>query len=142
MEKYSNLSLKFTGSGELIMINAQPEFNNVHEVDSDETSYFSLDKGQTLSYKLVKEDQDKGLVEIELSNDNGKIDLNRKTCPAGEECSVEVTAKDSVQQGSLLFKLTDKVQQKYTPLVGSANSRIREGETLYYTFKVKAGKEA
>lgn len=47
-----------------------------------------------------------------------------------------------MQQAGLRIKLSETVQQKYTPLSSSVSTRIREGDILYYTFKVKAKKEA
>jgi|JI6StandDraft_1071083.scaffolds.fasta_scaffold04892_1 hypothetical protein len=125
IEKYSNLSVKVTSSSDLLMVNIEPEFTNVHEIDADELSVFTVEKGQTISYKLVKEDLTKGTAEVELLNDNGKIDLNKKFCNPGDECNIELTAKETVQQASLRIKLSDTVKQTYTPIKGSVSSRIR-----------------
>jgi hypothetical protein len=93
----------------------------MHEVDPDEICYFNLKKDEKVTYKLVPmEKRPTSEVEIELMNDNGKVEINKKKCEESESCQVEVKAKEDVK-ASLRMKLLSMKQDKYIEIVGTGS---------------------
>ena len=57
------------------------EQSNKQEISVDEPSYFSLQKGEQITYKLAAEKKnDDNKVEVSLLNDNAVLDISQKTC--------------------------------------------------------------
>ena len=75
------------------------QFNDVekHEMDAEEESFFSLKKGENLTYKIIGS-KDAGKDEIinitSLAGSNVDVNQSDNPCKYSSGCSVTVTAKE------------------------------------------------
>ena len=72
----------------------RPNDTDIHEIEADEKSYFELEKGQTISYKIVAEPSSDEKLEIFAGviteGAEGKIDLklSEKPCLYFKGCNL------------------------------------------------------
>lgn len=59
-----SLKVRIGVSSGTLVINMESEFTTTHEIDPDETSWFNLDKEQTLKYKLINDGNVSSSVEV------------------------------------------------------------------------------
>lgn len=129
-----SLKVRVSSTSGTIIVNMESEFTMIHEIDEDEISFFDLQANQQLHYRFAGSTN----IETELMNDNDRLTVD-KTC--NPKCDIIIKAKQDVKQAGLKLRPTTKTQE-YTPIDGLVTAKIREGDTLYYSFTSKAKKEA
>lgn len=122
--------------------------SDTHEIEAEEESYFQLEKGQTLTYKIVGEPSSDEKTEIYAGiiteGAEGKVELkqNESPCYYVKGCNLQISSKEDIQAGimvSLNRKLVSEV--KYVPLDKSLTLEMREGSRKYLLFNSSTPKD-
>jgi hypothetical protein len=140
-EKYDRMELLMKGVGSMLILQTNYVADDLQEIEFGEESYFILNKGEKIKYRIVPlvQSGDSDIKRMNIFVDDGKFKASEKSCePKG--CTFEVealeTGKGSLYIGEGEVKNTKEII--VVPFEKSVSKKIREGEETYFSMKLKA----
>lgn len=144
-EKYDTLIFEVKPIGkEILVVSMDFASSQRQDVNLGETSYFRLNTGDTLNYKLISEPEETSetrLTHIFSSNDKAFVPTLTE-CKTKSGCEFTLEAKEG-GEGNLYFGESTSKNETEVIMVDfdrNITKKLREGEVLYLKTTLKAKK--
>lgn len=122
----------------MIMLNAQLSTKEIPDVEKGEVTYFSLKRGEKLTYQIVEEKDAQDTEQVKLlPSDKGGLKLSETVCNAKKGCQFTVEASRDYQVASIYFSgNVEQTKEEEEPVAfdidKTATKKISEGDVQYY----------
>ena len=118
----------------MLLVSFKLDDTNLHELEVEEESYISLDKDESIEYKIVssQNSDSEDIVQVQLldaaSKDKVDITISPSPCKYNKGCTMKVRAKEAVVMGlGIVLEKETKNDLKYIPIKSSLELLLAEG---------------